>query len=355
MSMDKQKKLIYKIVLAILFVLLLFLLIKLYPMYQSILVFTGKILLPFIIAAFISYLLYPITLKLHELNLNKAIAVIVIYFIFFLIVTIAIYKAFPVFVRQLQDLSEQLPQLIIIYEDFIYSIYDSTSFLPEVVHDKIAEFIIRIETSIENQITHILNKLSNIFDFIIILTIIPVLVFYFLKDFSEIKQWFKKWMTNRNFQRAEEILSAIDISLGKYIRGQLIISLSIMFVTLVIYYILQIKYALLLAAFLGIMNIIPYFGPIIGTIPALAIAVTMSWKTVLFVLITSVVVQVLESSFLSPYIMGKSVQIHPIVIILTLLIGAELGGIIGMIIAIPTVTICKAIFSKILEMKQQCN
>src|SRR5690625_1915641 len=128
-----------------------------------------------------------------------------------------------------------------------------------------------------------------------------------------------------------------------------------MFVTLIIYYILQIKYALLLAAFLGLMNIIPYFGPIIGTIPALAIALTMSWKTALFVLITSAVVQILESSFLSPYIMVKSVQIHPIIIICTLLIGAEIGGVIGMIIAIPTVTICKAVFSKILETKQQCN
>src|SRR5690625_4617699 len=349
--MEKQKRIIYVTVLAILFIFILFLLIKLYPMYKFVLASLGRILFPFIVAAFISYFLYPVVLKLHELNMNKAMAVIIIYLIFFAIVSITIYKAFPVFVRQLQDLSEQLPQLIVIYEDIIYSIYESTSFLPEVVHDKISEFIIKIETAIENQLTRILNKLTNIFDFIIIITIIPVLVFYFLKDFSEMKQWFRKWMTRRSFFRAEEILATIDVSLGKYIRGQLIISLTIMIVTFIIYYILHIKYALILAAFLGLMNIIPYFGPIIGTIPALAIALTMSWKTALFVFITSVVVQIVESSFLSPYIMGKSVQIHPIIIILALLIGAEIGGIIGMIIAIPTVTIFKAVFSKILEMK----
>src|SRR5690625_2250293 len=320
-------------------------------MYKFILIFMSRILLPFIVAAFISYLLHPIILKLHEMNMNKAIAVSVIYIVFFIVASLTMYKTFPVFVRQLQELNEQLPQLIVIYENLIYSIYESTSFLPEVVHDKIADFIMKIETSIEKQITHILNKLTNVFDFIIIITIIPVLVFYFLKDFSEMKLWFKSWMTNRNFQRAEEILAAIDISLGKYIRGQLIISFTVMFVTYIIYYFLHVKYALILAAFLGLMNIIPYFGPIIGTIPALAIALTMSWKTALFVLLTSVIVQILESSFLSPYIMGKSVQIHPIIIILALLIGAEIGVIIGMIIAIPTVTIFKAVFSKILEMK----
>src|SRR5690625_1339927 len=120
--MAKQKRVIFISLFIIFLILLLFLLIKFYPMYKFVLVFIGRILFPFIAAAFISYLLYPIVLKLHKLNINKAIAVIVIYLCFFLIVTVAIYKAFPVFVRQLQDLSEQLPQLIVIYEDFIYSI-----------------------------------------------------------------------------------------------------------------------------------------------------------------------------------------------------------------------------------------
>src|SRR5690625_7396050 len=100
-------------------------------------------------------------------------------------------------------------------------------------------------------------------------------------------------MTKRNFQKTEEILAAIDVSLGQYIRGQLIISLTIMFVTQIIYYILHIKYALLLAAFLGLMNIIPYFGPIIGTITAIAVDLKMSCTTAIYYLLSSVLVQLL--------------------------------------------------------------
>src|SRR5699024_10501675 len=100
-------------------------------------------------------------------------------------------------------------------------------------------------------------------------------------------------------------------------------------------------YALLLAILMGIMNIIPYFGPIIGSIPAVLLAFTTSWKLVIAVIISNVFVQMVESSFFSPYIMGKSVQIHPIGIIFIFIVGAELGGIVGMIIAVPLATILK--------------
>src|SRR5699024_4805566 len=136
--------------------------------------FVGRILAPFIIAAFISYLLYPVILKLNQFKISKGFAVIIIYFLFFTITTVLFYKGFPVFVHQLQDLSEQLPQFMVMYEDIIYSIYESTSFLPEMVHDKMDDLINRIEASVENQIENILERSANLFDFIITITIIPV-------------------------------------------------------------------------------------------------------------------------------------------------------------------------------------
>ncbi len=315
----------------------------------------GKILTPFIIAAFISYLLHPVVLKLNQFNISKGFAVIIIYLLFFSLMTILFYKSFPVFVQQLQDLSEQLPESMILYENIIYSIYDSTSFLPEIVHDKMDELISRIELSVEKQIENILERAANLFDFIITITIIPVLVFYFLKDFTQMKNSLYNLVQEKHSQRIDTILKAMDESLGGYIRGQLIISSAIMFVTYVIYHTFQLKYALVLAVIMGLMNVIPYFGPIIGTVPAVAVAMTSSWKLVIVVLVTTLIVQTLENSFLSPYIMGKSVQIHPVFIILTLLIGAEIGGIIGMIVAVPLITMVKAIIVQIYLNKQHCN
>ena len=317
--------------------------------------FIGRILTPFIIAAFISYLLYPVVTKLNQFNISKGFAVIIIYLLFFSLMTILFYKSFPVFVHQLQDLSEQLPQSMILYENIIYSVYESTSFLPEIVHDKMDDFIYRIEQSVERQIENILERAANLFDFVITITIIPVLVFYFLKDFIEMKKSLQKLVPEKYFQRIDTMLIAIDESLGGYVRGQLIISSAVMFVTYVIYHTFQLKYALVLAVIMGLMNVIPYFGPIIGTIPAVAVAMTTSWKLVIVVLVTTLIVQTLENSFLSPYVMGKSVQIHPVLIILTLIIGAEIGGIIGMIIAVPLITIVRAIIVQIYLNKQHCN
>ncbi|MEI3613298.1 AI-2E family transporter [Pseudogracilibacillus sp. SO30301A] len=349
------KKIIYICVSIILIVLVIYLLIKLYPVYKTLFVVIGKILTPFIIAAFISYLLHPVVLKLNQFNISKGFAVIIIYLLFFSLMTILFYKSFPVFVQQLQDLSEQLPDSMILYENIIYSIYDSTSFLPEIVHDKMDELISRIELSVEKQIENILDRAANLFDFIITITIIPVLVFYFLKDFTQMKNSLYNFVQEKHYQRFETILKAMDESLGGYIRGQLIISSAIMFVTYVIYHTFQLKYALVLAVIMGLMNVIPYFGPIIGTVPAVAVAMTSSWKLVIVVLVTTLIVQTLENSFLSPYIMGKSVQIHPVFIILTLLIGAEIGGIIGMIVAVPLITMGKAIIVQIYINKQHCN
>lgn len=349
------KKVIYICISIILVILVIYLLIKLYPVYKVFFMFIGRILTPFIIAAFISYLLYPVVTKLNQFNISKGFAVIIIYLLFFSLMTILFYKSFPVFVHQLQDLSEQLPQSMILYEKIIYSVYESTSFLPEIVHDKMDDFIYRIEQSVERQIENILERAANLFDFVITITIIPVLVFYFLKDFIEMKKSLQKLVPEKYFQRIDTMLIAIDESLGGYVRGQLIISSAVMFVTYVIYHTFQLKYALVLAVIMGLMNVIPYFGPIIGTIPAVAVAMTTSWKLVIVVLVTTLIVQTLENSFLSPYVMGKSVQIHPVLIILTLIIGAEIGGIIGMIIAVPLITIVRAIIVQIYLNKQHCN
>ncbi|MEI3605794.1 AI-2E family transporter [Pseudogracilibacillus sp. SE30717A] len=353
--MKVQKKTIYISLCIILIIILLYLLVKLFPIYKIVLFFIGRIIAPFLIAAFISYLLYPIILKLNQFKISKGFAVLIIYFLFFTSVTLLFYKSFPVFVHQLQDLSEHLPQFVYMYEEIIYSLYESTSFLPEIVHDKMDELIVRIETSVEKQIENILERVANLFDFIITITIIPVLVFYFLKDFTLMKSSLQKIIPPKQFSKFETILLAIDESLGGYVRGQLIISSAVMFIAYVVFHTFQLKYGLVLAVIMGLMNLIPYFGPIIGTVPAVAVAMTVSWKLVIVVLVTTVIVQTLENSFLSPYVMGKNVKIHPVFIILTLIVGAEVGGIIGMILAVPTITILKAIIVQIYLNRLHCD
>ena len=101
------------------------------------------------------------------------------------------------------------------------------------------------------------------------------------------------------------------------------------------------KYPLLLGALIGITNIIPYFGPIFGAIPAALIAASISVKMIIIVVVIVLVLQFLEGNILSPLIIGKSLHMHPIFIMFALLVGGEVGGVIGLIIAVPILAVIK--------------
>jgi predicted PurR-regulated permease PerM len=103
------------------------------------------------------------------------------------------------------------------------------------------------------------------------------------------------------------------------------------------------KYPLLLGIIVGVTDIIPYFGPILGAIPTLMIAATVSMNLVIKAGITLAILQFVESNILSPYIVGRSLRMHPVVIMLALLIGGEIGGLVGLLLSVPLLAILRTI------------
>ncbi|WP_430785089.1 AI-2E family transporter [Virgibacillus flavescens] len=338
---------LYWLVIGILSFLLFYLFVKLFPFYGTVFSFLWSIFSPFLLALFLAYLLYPFVQKLHSFNIPKGLAILILYIGIIGGLIFLVNRIYPLFIRQLNELSDQLPQFISTYKNWIYQLYESTAFLPETVHDRMDNLFTGVEKMIANIVSKLMNTVTKIFDIIILITVIPVLIFYFLKDTRKIKNWLKKWIPIKYHQRAHVILYSIDKSLGNYIRGQLIVSLFVVIATFAAYYFLDLKYALVLAIIMGFTNIIPYFGPIIGALPALAISLTVSTKLALLVLLTVFVIQLIESNLLSPYIVGKSIHIHPIAIIFALLVGGKVGGVLGMILAVPLLTILNEIMKKI--------
>ncbi|MGM8212955.1 AI-2E family transporter [Virgibacillus sp. W0430] len=340
----KEVRLFYILALVAFICLLIFLFSKTFPFLKHLILFFWQLSAPFIIAIFIAYLLYPLVVKLHNWNIQKPLAILFIYFIFFGGIAYSIYLGYPAIVHQVRDLNEQLPHVIRMYEALIYQLYESTSFLPETVHEKMDKLIYRMELALENILEKLVGGVTKLFDFIIVLTVIPVLVFYFLKDYLKIKDTIKRFLPAKHRAAIEQMIHAIDKSLGNYIRGQMIVAVFVMVTTWVVFYFMNIKYALLLAVIIGLTNIIPYFGPIIGTVPAVLITLSVSGKLAIIVIVVSFVIQLVESNFLSPYIVGRTTKIHPVTIIFVLLLGAKLSGIIGMIVAVPIYMICKEVF-----------
>ncbi|NLI68872.1 MAG: AI-2E family transporter [Bacilli bacterium] len=317
--------------------------------------FSWRIAFPFLAAILISYLLYPLLNKLTDaLNMHRSSAIVVIFLSFFGTGSFLIYKSFPVFFRELQEFSAQIPELIEMYEAIIFSVYESTSYLPEGVQQQIDRIIDEIELTLEHYIQQIIDSFVHSFDYMVSFIMIPILVFYLLKDFPKIKDYCLTFLPKKHKTTFERILFAIHEAFATYIRGQLILSFFIFLLTFLLYNFIDLNYAFLLSMFSGIMNIIPYFGPIIGTTPAVVVAMATSWNSVIYVIIIGIIVQIAEGTLLSPYIMGKTAKLHPIAIIFILLVSSELGGIAAMIISIPLVMIIRSVYQKLSEEKQQC-
>nr|WP_275433272.1 AI-2E family transporter [Priestia flexa] len=300
-----------------------------------------KAMLPFFIAAFITYLLHPIVEKTHEKGVPRPLAILLIYLIFFGGIGYGIYKGFPLFVIQLKELNEQLPELTEMYKGWVHEIHDRTSTLPNGVHEKIEQSIVDLEQTVNTWLLRVMEGVKSIVNSFLILIIIPFIVFYLLKDFDLVRKAVAYIVPKKWHEEGKHFLHDVNLSLGSYLRGQFFVCLIIGAIATTAFWFFNVPYALLLGIIIGITNIIPYFGPIIGAVPAAILSMTVSVKLVLIVVVIIFVLQFLEGNILSPLIVGKSLHIHPLFIILALLLGGEFGGVFGLIIAVPILAIVK--------------
>lgn len=335
------KQVIYWLIIAILLLILIYLLILTKPFYAGFFSFMGKLLLPFLIAGIIAYLLHPLIERLYRFRIPRGIAVGIIYLLFFGGTAFLLYRTYPLMVKQVTELSHHFPQFISLYQEILNKIYTSTSFLPESFHDRIDAFILSIENSISTLSGSVIGSFNGMIDKIIFLTVIPVLVFYFLKDYTSMHAFFIHLIPRTYREKTATLLKEMSKGLGGYIRGQIIISSLVGVISMLFWLWLGIPYALLLGFILAIVNLIPYFGPIIGAIPVTTVAYTISPEKALLVIVIIFIIQLIESNLLSPYIMGKTVKIHPVGIIFILLLGGQLAGVIGMIASVPLFTMLK--------------
>jgi predicted PurR-regulated permease PerM len=338
---DIRVKWFYRIGFLLLLLIAIFVFFKIRFVWLPIIRMAIVIILPFFIGGFITYLLHPIVEKLHEKGLHRGVAVFLIYFLFFGGIGLTLYKGIPAFIAQVRDLAESAPVLAEQYRDWIKTLQSRTREWPDGLQEQINAGIIGFEKRLETMLTSIVDSLLHFLNFAFVIMVIPFIAFYMLKDFKMIKRtvWY---ITPKNWRRkGTRFLRDIDESLGSYIRGQLFVCLIIGSLSALLFWIFHLKYPLLLGIIIGVTNVIPYFGPIIGAVPAVIIAATSSVKLVFITIAVVFGLQFLEGNILSPYIVGKSLHMHPLMIMVALTAGGEIGGILGMIVAVPVLVVLK--------------
>ncbi len=344
--MNIKMKWVYRLGFLLLFLIVLFILLKLKPFWGPLLDIVGHVSLPFLTGAFIAYLLHPLVVSLYENGLPKWLSLFIIYLLFFGGLGFLVYKGTPLFIMQLRDLSDNIPLFLQEWNRFSERIKKHTAHWPIPVEEYLNQFIVRIDSSVSGFVKRLPDQMFHLFDWLIFIVLIPIIAFYMIKDGDYLREVFWELVPVRWRRQLRIFLQNIDEQLGGYIRGQLLLCLIVGFFSTLLFRLIDIKYPLLLGIIIGVTNVIPYFGPIIGAIPACLVALTVSVNKTLLVVLIILALQFLDGNILSPFILGKSLRMHPLLIILAILIGGELFGVVGLIVAVPIVAISKTAFQQ---------
>jgi predicted PurR-regulated permease PerM len=287
----------------------------------------------------------PLQKKIIERGLNKRLsALLIIVFLIFLC-TAFIYIIVPSILKEGLNVDSGIiriqKNIEIIYEKFKPLNNNKTIY---VIMDKIYD-------KIDNEMAEILNKLFdgalNIGGNLLSAAVIPIISYYFMADSDIIFNKVLIMFPIKARRITKKILQDIDKVLGKYIVGQLLLSVIIGVFTFIILFTLKVDFPVLLSILNAFFNIIPYFGPIFGAVPAVIMGFMESTKTGIYTIIFLYLLQLIEGNIISPKITGNSVSMHPLLIIILLLVGGKIGGFIGMIIAVPVGVIIKIIYEDI--------
>ncbi|QXM05974.1 AI-2E family transporter [Crassaminicella indica] len=315
-----------------------------------------KLFSPVIWAIIFAYLINPIVNLIYKRGVSRIWSVIIVYFSMFIIIIVFATIVTPNIIKEARSLIEILPKYNKEANEYINHIYkkieELDNFSPQLsfIKDTIQDHLIESEIYIMDIMKKITNSIFNIFSHIVTLVLIPIFTFYFLKD----SEYFKKkivFMIPRILRKELiNICKDIHILLNNFIRGQFIVATCVGILSIIALLIIKVNFAFLIGIIAGITNIIPYFGPIIGAVPGVIIALMDTPVKAFWVIIAFTIIQQIESAIITPKIVGESVGLHPVMVIIALLIGNECFGLIGLIFAVPIAASIKIIIEHIIDL-----
>jgi len=289
-----------------------------------------NIILIFLVAITLASALEPLVASAYrKLKWPRSLTVILVYVVVIGGLGFFFYKLTPPFVHQFQELGKQ-------YEEFTNNVLsgDSGRFFNLVnVRDAVNDFFQNVAGSPQSAFAQTLNILNSLLGIIAIL----IISFYLVVQQGAIRDTIKEIIPQHHREKALSVVTAIQRKLGFWLLGQFILSLTIFLVTYIALSLLNIPLALALAGLAGILEILPFLGPIIAAIPAILVAFTISPTMAVIVALLYVGVQQAEGYILVPKVMEKTVGINPLMVLFAILIGFQLAGILGALIAVPIV------------------
>ncbi len=346
-----RKKIVYISIIILLILSIMYLLILNKPIIMWVLKLLKEIGVPFFLALIFAYLLHPLVNLLVRVGLKRKYAVISIFLVFFLGISALIFFGTPILIKQIQEFTEQLPVMFQTFETWYEHFRSQQEQFPVGIQRGIESGMLQIESMIENwtsnTVSDIGDGITSFMKVVTVATLVPFIVFYMLKDLEGFHQRVMKIFPKGQRRKLDQAIREINIGLSSYVSGQLLVSLLVGILVIIGYLIIDFPYPLVFGMISMVFNIVPYIGPFLGALPAMVIGITVSWKLMLLTALVNMIVQTVEGNFISPYIVGRSTHLHPLSIIVAVLVGGQIAGIAGLILAVPVLVMLKVIIVRI--------
>lgn len=311
---------------------------------------------PIIIATILAFILNPLVNYISSLHLwptkmliSRSVAVLITFLVTALLLLIMGTFVLLPFIHEFDKFIIDLPDLIAQIQDITVKVQQRASLLELPAHiNTIIEQTIASAASFSADLAkRILQAAFGFASSIVELVVVPVLTYYFLKDWRILKEKIIAMFTVESRITVRKIIEEMAMVISGYIRGQVLISIVIGLLVFSGMFLLRVDYPLVLGLLAACTETIPIVGPIIGSVPAIMLAYLHSPELAFKVVLFYIVIHQVENQIVVPNIMGHTIDLHPVIIIISLLIGGQLLGIIGMLLAVPAAALLRVLIRQL--------
>jgi len=311
----------------------------------AIIIYFNHILAPVFAAVVLAYLMEGVVTKICRHFPKRLIVVICVFLTFLTVLLISIFVFTPLLWEQATQLIKETPYYIEQGRQLLLTLPDKYSFVSE---NHVLEIINFIQSEVtvlgKDALTFSLNSLQNTITIIIYLILVPLMVFFFLKDKNQILAWFTAFLPAER-QLSRGVWNEMDLQIGNYVRGKFWEIMIVGVSSYIAFAFLGLKYSLLLASLVGLSVVVPYIGATVVTIPVAVIAFFQwGWSSEFaWLMAVYAIIQGIDGNVIVPLLFSEVVNIHPVAIIVAVLFFGGLWGFWGVFFAIPLATLVNSV------------
>ncbi len=303
--------------------------------------FVEIILLPMLLTGLLYYLLNPIVDWLEKRKVSRTIGISIVFVLIGLILVWGLAVAIPNIQEQVVSFVQNLPaniqklelQLTSLLQDKRFEQFRPTALQAiNQVNDQIISFAQRFSSSAVNWASHLISTASQI---IVAVLIMPFILFYLLRDGKGLNAYITQYLPTKWRAPIGTVLSDVNSQLSNYVRGQVTVAMIVALMFSIMFSIIGLSYPVTLGILAGFLNLIPYLGSFLAMIPAVILGLIAGPFMLVKVLIVFMIEQTIEGRFVTPLIIGSSLNIHPITILFVLLTSGQMFGVLGVLLGIP--------------------